>query len=92
MVKQQQLGILWLIDWVAWVFLISEFDCSRREKDEEERIDGEILDLVNNFIIIDYEIVARNKRKRTQGGVRFVCKERMMADWLWGKGLVGDLV
>jgi hypothetical protein len=71
-VRQQQLGILWLIDWVAWVFLISEFDCSRREKDEEERIDGEIMDLVNNFIIIDYEIVARNKRKRTQGGVRFV--------------------
>ena len=64
----------WLIDWVAWIFLFSEFDCSRREKDEEERIDGEILDLVSNFIIIDYEIVQGTKEKEHRGEVRFVLK------------------
>jgi hypothetical protein len=41
-----------------------EFDCRRREKEGKEVIDGAILDLVNNFIIIDYEIVAKNKRRR----------------------------
>ena len=58
---------VWLID--SWVLLgvIHGFDCRRREKEGEEMIDGKISELENNFIIIDYEIVAGNKKKRTQG-------------------------
>jgi protein-tyrosine phosphatase len=63
---------LWLIDWVAWLSLIHEFHCRRREKEGEEMIEGLILDLVNDFIIIDYEITSRSKKKKEQGGHGFV--------------------
>jgi hypothetical protein len=46
--------------------LIHEFDCRRREKEGEGMIEGLISGLVNDFIIIDYEIFARHKRKRNR--------------------------
>jgi hypothetical protein len=62
---------VWLIDFWVLLDLIHGFDCRRREKEGEEMIDGKIADLENNFIIIDYEIVAGNKKKRTQGVTQF---------------------